>query len=443
MPSRKTNAADINTRSPRGQRETQRARLIEGMLAVANRDGYAAATVSAVIAHAGVSRPTFYEYFADKDACFLATHRDIAESLLAQIRDAVGRAPPEHAPQAAIRRLLERAEAEPARAQFLANDALAGGPRTLDERDRTIAEVERLIEDARAGAPARASSPDLPTKALIGATHWLLAQRLRRSEHDLTQLTDELIGWIETYNRPVGKHRWRTLQPGTPPGPSPHVSEIPTTAPPPIPSGRTSLNKSEIAQNQRWRILFATAETAAAKGYTAATVTDIAKVARVDKRIFYKHFRDKQQAFLAVHELAFQQAMAVAASGFFSATEWPERVWRGIHAASQFQGSHASIAHMGFVESHALGPTAIQLIENNHAAFTIFLQEGSQHAATPPPTIAPQAIAAAIYEIGYQQTRHANPHHLTRMAWHAAYLALTPYLGPEATNRLIDEKLRR
>jgi AcrR family transcriptional regulator len=442
MPSRETTTGDINAQSPRGSRDTQRERLLAGMLAVANRDGYANANVSAVIAHAGVSRPTFYEYFTDKDDCFLAVHRDIAERLLEQIQDALEQAPPEHAPQTAMRRLLQRAEAEPSQAQFLANDTLAAGPRALDERDRTITRIERLIEDARADTPPRAPSPDLPTKALIGATHWLLAQRLRHSEHDLTQLADELTQWIETYNQPTREHRWRTLQPGPSPGPSPHVSEIPTAPPAPIPAGRTRLSKTEIAQNQRWRILFATADTAAAKGYTATTVTDIAKAARLDKRVFYKHFRDKQQAFLAVHELAFQQAMAVAASAYFSAEEWPERIWRGIHAATQFQGTHAGIAHMGFVESHALGPTAIQLIENNHAAFTIFLQEGNQHTTTPPPPIAPQAIAAAIFELAYQQTRHSNPHHLTHLTYPATYLALTPYLTPQAANQFIEGKLK-
>ncbi len=442
MPPDQTIVSDINTQSLRGRRETQRERLIEGMIAVANRDGYAAASVSEVIAHAGVSRPTFYEYFADKDDCFLATHRDIAERLCTQIRTAVEQAPPERAPQAAIRRLLTRAEAEPARAQFLANDAMAAGPRALDERDRTIAEIEQTIEDARAGVSSRTPSPDLPTKALIGAAHWLLSGRLRRCEHDHTQLADELTGWIETYNRPAGKHRWRALRPGPPTGPSLHVSEIPANPPAPIPSGRTRLSKNEISQNQRWRILFATAEIATQKGYTAATIADIARAAHLDKRVFYNHFRDKQQAFLAVHELAFQQAMAVAASAYFSADQWPERVWRGIHAATQFQGTHASIAHMGFVESHAVGPAAIQRVEDSHTAFTIFLQEGNQHTPAPTAAITPQAIAAAVFEIGYQQTRHGNPHHLTRLAYHATYLALTPYLGPQAANRFIDGKLK-
>jgi AcrR family transcriptional regulator len=441
MPTRETRAAAINAQPHKGRRETQRERLLAGMIAAANDGGYAAAGVSEVIARAGVSRPTFYEYFADRDDCFLAAHGDISEQLCAHIRMAVAAAPPEQAPQVAVRRLLARATEEPARAQFIANEAMAGGPRALDARDRTIGEIERIVETARAGAPPDALSPDLPTGALIGATHWLLSRRLRHAEHDHSQLADELADWIETYNQPVREHRWRKLTPMPSPGFSPHLSEIPTTAPAPTPSGRSRLSSEEIAQNQRWRILFATAQTAAEKGYNATTITDIATTAQLDKRVFYKHFRDKQQAFLAAHELAFQQTMAVAASGFFSASEWPERVWHGIHAASQFIATHP-IAYLVHVESHAVGAPAIQRVEDSHAAFTIFLQEGNRDTATPQTRTAMEAIIAAVFEIGYHQFRsRENVPALPRSTYHTTYLVLAPYLGPRAANALIDEKL--
>lgn len=439
----KADVGNINTRSPKGRKATQRDRLLAGMLATANRDGYAGANISAVIAHAGVSRPTFYDYFADKDDCFLAVHRDISGRLLAQIRRAVAQAPPEQAPQTAIRRLIQRAEAEPAQAQFLANEAMAGGPHALDERDSTISQIEKIIERARAKTSPETPTPDLPTRVLIGATHWLLSPRLRRNEQDFTVFADEMVGWIESYNQPSGEHRWRTLKPEAPLGSSPHVSELPSNPPPPIPSGRTRMSSSEIAQNQRWRILFATAETAARKGYTATTITDITTAARMDKRAFYTHFRDKQQAFLAAHELAFQQTMAVAVSAFFSAGTWPERIWQSIHAAGQFNATH-SIARVIYLESHALGAPAIQRVEDNHAAFTIFLQEGNQHAIQPQTRTAMEAIVAAGFEIGYHHFRRGGDQAQqgTRFLPHAAYVALTPFLGPRTVNDFIDSKQR-
>lgn len=412
------------------------------MIETANQHGYAGTNVSKVIAHAGVSRPTFYEYFTDKDDCFLAVHRSISKLLCEQIRTAVERASPEQAPQVAIRRLLQCAEEEPALAQFIANEAMAGGPPALDARDRTIAEIELIIETARTGAPARALSPDLPTRALIGATHWLLAQRLRHGEHDLAGLAGDLTDWLESYDMPARGHRWHTLKPEPLPVPSPYVSEIPNHPPPPLPSGRTRMSSSEVAQNQRWRILFATAETAASKGYTATTVADISRAAHLDKRVFYAHFRDKQQAFLAAHEHAFQQTMAVAASGFFSADTWPERIWQGIRAATQFIASNP-IAYLVHVESHAVGAPAIQRVDDSHVAFTIFLQDGNQHAEHPRRRTIMEAIIAAVFEIGYQQFRHREgAQRLPRFAYHSTYICLAPFLGPRAANEFIDGKLQ-
>jgi AcrR family transcriptional regulator len=432
----------MSARRPQTRKITQRERMLAAMLELANSDGYAAASVSRVIERAGVSRPTFYEYFADKDACFVATHRDSGERLLAQIDEAIAQAPPERAAHAAVRRLLQRAEAEPGQARFMAIETMAGGPRALDERDRTIREIARSIDRAVDQTPPRTPAPDLPTRGLIGAAHWMLSPRLRRSEHDFTALADELDEWIESYNRPAGEHRWRMLEPGPEPPPSPYLSELATRPPAPLRAGRSRLPETEIARNQRERILHATAQVAPRKGYSATTIADITSIAKLDRRVFYKHFRDKQQAFLAVHELAFQQTMAVAASAFFSTASWEERIWHGIHAASQFNAVYPSFAHIGYVEAHAIGAPAVQRVDDTRQAFAVFLQEGSQHTGRPPSQIAMEAIVTTVFEIGYEQFRHGNAASLTRFSYHATYLCLAPFLGQDAANAFIDGKLR-
>lgn len=412
------------------------------MLASANRDGFAGATVSTVINHAGVSRPTFYEYFKDKEDCFLALHHEISERLVAQIRRAVEQTTPEDAPQAAVRRLIERAEAEPAQAQFLASEALAGGARALEARDQVIDQIMKIVEDARSEASPTALSPDLPIRALIGASHWLLVPRLRHSETEFTGLIDGLAAWIEIFNQPCREHRWRSLDPGPRPKDSPHRSELSPVPPPPIPTGRTRLSKSQVAQNQRLRILFATAEVSLRKGYTASTISDIVKSAQVDKRVFYRHFRDKEGAFLAVYQLGFQQTMAVVASAYFSADAWPERIWEGILAASQFFAAYPTLSRLGFIEPYAVGSAASQRAEDSQVAFTMFLQEGNRVAPRPQNRMAFEAIVAALLEIGYEQSRHDNAEMFPCFAYHATYLCLAPFFGVKAANEFVDRKLQ-
>ncbi len=428
--------------SRKEQKGTQRERLLDGMLLAAVRKGYEGANVAQVIAHAGVSRPTFYEYFIDKDDCFLTVHREISEQLFERVSEAVEAEPPERAVQAGIRALILRAEARPDRARFLVNETLAGGLRVLEQHDRTVGQIEQIIERARAKASPKASTPDLPTRALVGGICGLLAPRLRRNEHDLRELAEQIVDWIDGYCQPTDLHRWRTLEPG-PPLPAPeHVSELALRIPPALPQGRPKLTSAEVARNQRERILYATADVAARKGYAAATIADITSTAGVDRRVFYANFPDKQQAFLAIHEAGFQQLMAVCASAFFSGSSWPERIWEGIRAGTHFDSTYPILAYIGYVESHAVGSPAIQRVEDSHAAFKMFVQEGYMSTTTPPPRTVLDAISATIFEIGYYHARRHQIHQLPRLTPHATYLVLAPFLGRAAANDFIDEKLR-
>jgi len=433
---------DVDTLSPAERKSTQRERLIAGMIAAAHEHGYAGATVSHVIAHAGVSRPTFYEYFADKDDCFLATHGELARFLVWEVERAVEAVKPEQAVQAAIRRFVELSEEYPDRAVLLTNETMAGGRSALDAHDRMMDQMTEVVEHARAKASPRTLTPDLPIQTVFGAGRWLLAPALRRGEHNLTALGDDLASWVDSYMTPSAEHRWHRLDPGPALPPSPHVSEISLRPPPAIPPGRSRLSKSEIVRNQRDRILYATANVAATKGYSAATIADITASAGVDRRVFYKHFRDKQQAFLAVHELAIHQVMALAASAFFSASIWPERVWEALRATTQFEETHPVITHIGHVESHAVGAPAIQRIDDTRAAFTIFLQEGSQLVHKPLPRIVMEAISGAVFEIGYHEVRRGRSNLISRLAPNATHLVLAPFMGPAAANEFIDKKLQ-
>ena len=62
-------------------RTIQRERLIVAMLNAAAELGYLATNVQDVIDRAGISRPTFYEHFSNKEDCFLAAFDTSAERL--------------------------------------------------------------------------------------------------------------------------------------------------------------------------------------------------------------------------------------------------------------------------------------------------------------------------------------------------------------------------
>jgi AcrR family transcriptional regulator len=434
----------INTPGQTERKRTQRERLLRGTITVANRDGYARATVSAVIGAAGVSRPTFYDYFSDKDDCFLAALADIHERLLAAVRQTVERAAPERAIQATISALVAFAVREPALARFLMSESMAAGPRALDARDEAIAEIEQICERAYEQAPQAAAYPDVCPRMAIGGVYRLLASRLRHGEPGLAALTEDLLGWVGSYELPAARHRWRSLRSRPSPASASFLPGTPLRAPAPLGPGRPRISKEQVAANRRRRILFAAAQLAEKKGYTATTITEITRLAGVDGRAFYAQFAGKQDAFMTVHELGFQEVMAVTAGAFFAGASWPHRSWEAGRAFTQFLELNPTIAHVGFVEAYAVGPGAIQRVEDSHVAFTMFLQEGYQHAPLndPPSRLALEAIITTIFEIVYRQARASARPRMTGLLAPVTFLWLAPFIGPAQANEFIDQQLK-
>ncbi len=73
--------------------ELQRASLVEGFVAAVDEKGYTSATIADIARAAHVSKSTFYEHFADKEALFLHLHATVIEAL----REAYAGAVAEHA----------------------------------------------------------------------------------------------------------------------------------------------------------------------------------------------------------------------------------------------------------------------------------------------------------------------------------------------------------
>jgi AcrR family transcriptional regulator len=201
--------------------------------------------------------------------------------------------------------------------------------------------------------------------------------------------------------------------------------------------------EEEVSENHRQRIMFATSQVVSERGYTAATVAEITRVAGVDGREFYRLYSDKQEAFSAIHELGFQYLMAVTAGAFFAGSTWPERIWEAYRAATQSVQENPTVANVGFVESYAVGPRGIQRVEDSRVAFTIFLQEGFRvsESATAPSRPALEAIVTMIFELVYREARASAEPRTTTLLAQIAHLCLTPFMGSDAANAFIDAKL--
>jgi len=141
-------------------RRSQRARLVEAMIACVGEQGYAATTVPQVIARAQVSRNAFYALFSDKADCFIAVCDELADELLAQMygfaTEPSWLTALDHGMERYLRWWLER----PAFSRAYFVELPQAGPRALAQRD---AQLQRFADMfAALAARARAENPRLP-----------------------------------------------------------------------------------------------------------------------------------------------------------------------------------------------------------------------------------------------------------------------------------------
>ena len=118
---------------------SQRTRLLQAMIELGTERGFPSLTLTDIVGRAGVARSTFYEYFENKEQCFLAAFDYGADRVLERVL-AVG--PPPAGGFASpvdgyISRLLELALEEPGLVRLVATDAETLGP-AATERQRAI-----------------------------------------------------------------------------------------------------------------------------------------------------------------------------------------------------------------------------------------------------------------------------------------------------------------
>lgn len=119
----------IGTVEPAPSDENQ-TRLLDGLAKAIAEKGYAATTIADIVRHARVSKRTFYENFADKEACFLASYRAVTERLMTTITYAVdANGAWQQQLDAAARAYLHLLEENPALTQTFLVEIHAAGPK--------------------------------------------------------------------------------------------------------------------------------------------------------------------------------------------------------------------------------------------------------------------------------------------------------------------------
>jgi AcrR family transcriptional regulator len=431
---------------PRVLKRSQRERLIDAMVELCTHGGYHEVSITECCSHAGVSSESFYEQFQGKEECFLAAYEACGERILAPMRALAGESTDLlGVAHLALEQLLRGLERDPDAGRLLFVEALGGGPLIRAGRERVFAEFERGTDELLTRTAGLGTSVDLSLTALIGALRHIISRHLRtHSEDQLPALLEDGVAWLSCYAVPAGAGRWSTSPEALledAPTPSPPTAWAPET----MPRGAHGLPASVIARSQHTRIMYATAEVTMAKGYQKTKISDIVAAARVARTVFYEHFASKEEAFLEAQQFPTQYILDSCAEAYFSVDEWPARIWRGLQTLLWLIAQNPAISHLRLVECYAVGPAAIRRAEEITRSFTLFMPEGFRYHAkgAPPPRLASQAIAGAIFEIIKRQVEEGEFATLPALLPQLAYIAIAPFTGAQEAIALVEDMKAR
>ena len=168
-------------------RAIQRERLIVAMLNAAADLGYLETNVQDVIDRAGVSRPTFYEHFANKEDCFLAAFDTSAERLRKKV-DAAARKGGDvwrDRVRYSLEALLRFARREPDTARTMVVEARAASATAVRRRVELMDDFARCLESQALDLlPEGRSHTALTASGIVGGVESLLYSRLCKQEYD-------------------------------------------------------------------------------------------------------------------------------------------------------------------------------------------------------------------------------------------------------------------
>jgi len=175
--------------------EAHRLRLIGAMAALLAEKGYSTVTIADIARQAHVSKRTFYEHFADKDACFIACYETLSEIVLRAIFDAMSSDLPwSKRMRASTKAYLATLESQPALTRTLMMDIYAAGPQALQVRRKVLRRfadnLRRVVDQGRKENPKLPRLSQAMATAIIGGINELVLVAVEEGRADrLTELS--------------------------------------------------------------------------------------------------------------------------------------------------------------------------------------------------------------------------------------------------------------
>ncbi len=399
----------------------QRARIHGAMVEAVAQSGYWGTSVKQVIGLAGVSRRCFYEQFANKQECFLATFDVLAGRALRQTIEAYRAVDGglEQRLDAIFTELTGAAEREPKPARLLALEAqTAGAAGTLRLRSAT-ATCEQLLARSFAEPPATGALPRPIVRGIAGGLHSILSGWLReeppaRSGADVAA---EMLRYALCFQTRDARRLGERL------------GERSARALREQPPARTQQRQPpRTGAGQRARLLEAVLQLAVVEDYHELSAPQIAEQAGVPIDVFFGCFAAKRECLLAALDALGEELLEIAAAAMTTQEDWVQGVRGALGGLMAHLGARPLHARVLSQAAFAAGPEAVERDLEIAQRLALSLSAGAP--AQDAELLLQGACGALLHTVRCQATG-GRVELLPALSDHLAYVVLAPFVGAE------------
>jgi len=195
------------------------------------------------------------------------------------------------------------------------------------------------------------------------------------------------------------------------------------------------VTRESAKADQRRRILRATGELVAERGYDSVTVELIVKRARVSYKTFYAHFAGKEECFIELFDETMVQTRAAIETALAAeaGAPWPRQVAAALGALFDVLLADPLIARASIVEAPTVGPSIIERYERAMSDLSPLLRQGrelSPYKDELPETLE-DTLAGGVLWSAYQRLIVGQDEGIESLLPDAIEFVLRPYLGEE------------
>lgn len=207
-----------------------------------------------------------------------------------------------------------------------------------------------------------------------------------------------------------------------------------------LPPGRHLVPRDFVAQSQRERMLLATAELVAERGYQKTTIELIAKTARVALATFYEQFASKEECFLAALDESIEAARQVFGELLDTEQAWPDQIASGLEILLEMVVAETPRAKLCIVESQAAGGAALARYQALLESVAPKLREGRElnPRASRLPDGLEVAIAGGLAWLVHQRLVGDRVDEVKGLLPEMLQVTLTPYIGEAEAARAAE-----